>query len=220
MMQPLANLYLHAISSGALKGEIERALREIEELQDMEQVVAGHGKNLAELFTSKSGKDEIETTQGMVKDVDAKFEAALNASAMEIAQQFERQRAEYAGQLGHLGAAVTAKADTVWMESLENSIREEMERLRKAGGKGITKKELERLLAELRAKIDGMSTSTEMGAAAFRCIACDRPLPTADKWSKEREARRRNALAKNVGTAGRRGEPSVRLPFCCTPLSL
>ena len=89
----------------------------------MEELVKVHGKNLAQLFVSKSGTEEVEATKDMVKEIDAKYEAALDASAREIAMAFENQRAAFSGHLNTIGSTVNAKADTAWLEQLEANIR-------------------------------------------------------------------------------------------------
>jgi hypothetical protein len=68
---------------------------------------------------------------------------------------------------------------------------------------------LEARLAELRAQIEGMGGVTEMGSAAFRCIACDRPIPTQDKWMAQREAQRRNALSRKAAGVRARASPQI-----------
>ena len=72
---------------------------------------------------------------------------------MQLTQQFEDTRDMTSQQLSQLGAAVSTKADSAWMEKLEQSVRDEVERLRASGKAVITKPELEKKLAELRAKM-------------------------------------------------------------------
>jgi hypothetical protein len=62
----------------------------------------------------------------------------------------------------------------------------EIEKL-KARGVGVSEKDLEKRLAQLRAMLEGMSGSDESGSAAFRCIACDRVLPEASGWGQMKQ---------------------------------
>ena len=109
------------------------------------------------------------------------LEERLNEHVLEMVTQFQEAKEAQAAQFGELDATVNAKADMEWMQSLEKEIIGEVERLRAAGKSVITKPELEKKLAELRRKMKG-SGGMEVGSAAFRCIACNRPLPDMSQW--------------------------------------
>ena len=70
--------------------------------------------------------------------------------------------------------------------------KEEVNRLRKISAKGkATDEELAKRLADLRSRVSDMSADggmlPETGSAAFRCICCDRTLPTTNTWKKPKE---------------------------------
>jgi hypothetical protein len=56
---------------------------------------------------------------------------------------------------------------------------------------GVSAAELERRLAELRSKMEDMSSGGESGSAAFRCIACDRVLPDNNTWNPPPQVKKR-----------------------------
>ena len=108
----------------------------------------------------------------------SEIEKEMNGMLKNMAQA----KADWQKNLNHLGQTVDTKADKTWLSELEASIQAELDKLN-GRGTGVTKKELDRYLAELRAQLDAMQGgAAESGSAAFRCIACDRTLPEAASW--------------------------------------
>jgi len=165
--------------------EMEEALAMLRSMREIKKLIAQHADKLADLFVIKATNDDVEKTAGMVQDLDAKMAAEIEREVEEILKKIELARGDWQKNLNHLGQTVEAKAESTWLSELEASIRAEIERLN-AKGTGVTKKELDRYLAELRAKMEDMNAGGEGGSAAFRCIACDRTLPQAADWRKQK----------------------------------
>ena len=160
-----------------LGADVEAALMQLSKM-DLRGILSEHAQKLAELFNKKASLDDISNAMESMKDLDAKMAAEIEGRASAIMGEFNQTRDDWNQNLSQLGTAINSKADEVWLKSLEEQIREEMERLRKkTGGKGISKKELDAKLAELRAKLAAAGGLQETGSAVFRCIACARPLP-------------------------------------------
>jgi hypothetical protein len=172
-----------------LSPEMLAALNEIAGLKRMQATVSEHAKTLASLFTSKAGKDELGRTEARLGEVASSFELELGARAAELSAAMAAAKQEQARELSQLGQVVAVKADTEWLTQLEAELRAEFDRLRAdAKGKsgGISKAEFEKRLAELRklmAALQAAGGGAENGAVAFRCLACDRPLPKTESWS-------------------------------------
>ena len=99
------------MNEGSLRPEVEEAMRQLQTLKGVDEVVQRQAKSLAELFVSKSGDEDVEVAKGMVRaaqvvSAEKRFQDALAASATEISNEFERTRADYSKNLGQLGQAV------------------------------------------------------------------------------------------------------------------
>eukprot|EP01052_Picozoa_sp_SAG31_P024902 SAG31_NODE_2150_length_6327_cov_4.325947_6_plen_974_part_00 len=163
--------------------DVEAALLALAQM-DLRGILSEHAMKLAELFNKKASLDDISNAMASMKDLDAKMAQEIETRADSIISEFNQTREDWNQNLNQLGTAINTKADEVWLKSLEEQIREEMEKMRKkTGGKGISKKELDAKLAELRSKLTAAGGLQETGSAVFRCIACSRPLPQTDKWS-------------------------------------
>jgi hypothetical protein len=166
----------------SLGADVEAALRQLASM-DLKGVLGEHAQKLAELFNKKASVDDISAALEGMKDLDAKMANEIDSRANDIMGEFNQtrhvaarrhphsftaipsqarseptcpppRRHDWTQNLSTLGSAINTKADEVWLKSLEDQIRQEMERLRKnQGGKGITRKELEAKLAELREKL-------------------------------------------------------------------
>jgi hypothetical protein len=172
---------MEALANSQMTPEMEAALAELMSMRDMKKLVGEQGRQLADLFTTKVGGDDLKKITDDLAASDQQLQERLDAHVLELVTQFQETKEAQAAQMGELDATVSAKADKEWMDSLEKEIIAEVERLRAAGKAVITKPELDRRLAELRKKI-GKGGGTEVGSAAFRCIACNRPLPDMSQW--------------------------------------
>lgn len=155
-------------------------------MKDMKGLLQEQGMKIAELFVSKAGSESVAEATHMVHELDTKIASQLDEQLRQTHQDFEETRATWQRNLMGVSSAMNQKADQVWLSQLEANIRAQMEELARNGSSSITKKELDRKLAELRAKLGelgSMSGMTETGSAMFRCICCDRPLPAQEKWS-------------------------------------
>ena len=173
---------LEAMASQAMTPEMEAALAELVQIPEIKKMLGEQGRQLAELFTSKIGGDDLAKVTDDLAKADERLEQQLESHVQELALNFQEARDQTAERLGELDDTVQAKADLEWMQALEKEIVGEVERLRLAGLSNITKEELEKKLAALRRKIANASGMTEVGSAAFRCIACNRPLPDMSQW--------------------------------------
>eukprot|EP01043_Picozoa_sp_COSAG02_P041653 COSAG02_NODE_3472_length_6684_cov_7.837661_1_plen_1175_part_00 len=172
---------MRALANSQMTPEMEAALAELMSMRDMKKLVGEQGRQLADLFSTKVGGDDLKKVTDELAASDKQLQERLDAHVHELVTQFQEAKEAQAAQMGELDATVSAKADKEWMDSLEREIIAEVERLRAAGKSVITKPELEKRLAELRKKI-GKAGGTEVGSAAFRCIACNRPLPDMSQW--------------------------------------
>ena len=171
-----------AAQSG-LPQEALDALKDLAELKNMKGTMKQHAKKLADLFNKKASIDDINQATSMMKELDQKLAAEVESRASSIMGEMGATRNDLQAKLDSIGRTIDEKADEAWMKTLEDQIRLEMDALRKkAGGKGISPQALEAKLAELRAKLNEAGGLHEAGSAVFRCIACDRPLPTVDGW--------------------------------------
>jgi hypothetical protein len=155
-----------------LSPEMLAALNEIAGLKRMQATVSEHAKTLASLFTSKAGKDELGRTEARLGEVASSFELELGARAAELSAAMAAAKQEQARELSQLGQVVAVKADPEWLTQGKSG--------------GISKAEFEKRLAELRklmAALQAAGGGAENGAVAFRCLACDRPLPKTESWS-------------------------------------
>ena len=172
---------MKALANSQMTPEMEAALAELMNMRDMKKLVGEQGRQLADLFSTKVGGDDLKKVTDELAASDKQLQERLDAHVFELVTQFQETKEAQAAQFGELDAIVSAKADKEWMDSLEREIVAEVERLRAAGKSVITKPELEKRLAELRKKI-GQGGGVEVGSAAFRCIACNRPLPDMSQW--------------------------------------
>ena len=159
------------------------ALKDLADLKNMKGTMKQHAKKLADLFNKKASIDDINQATAMMKELDKKLAAEVESRASTIMGEMGNTRNEIQAKLDSIGRTIDEKADEAWLKTLEDQIRLEMDALRKkAGGKGISAQALEAKLAELRAKLAEAGGLHEAGSAVFRCIACDRPLPSVDGW--------------------------------------
>ena len=159
------------------------ALKDLADLKNMKGTMKQHAKKLADLFNKKASIDDINQATAMMKELDKKLAAEVESRASTIMGEMGNTRNEIQAKLDSIGRTIDEKADEAWLKTLEDQIRLEMDALRKkAGGKGISPQALEAKLAELRAKLAEAGGLHEAGSAVFRCIACDRPLPSVDGW--------------------------------------
>jgi hypothetical protein len=170
-------------SQSGLPQDALDALKDLTDLKNMKGTMKQHAKKLADLFNKKASIDDINQATSMMKELDQKLAAEVESRASSIMGEMGATRNELQAKLDSIGRTIDEKADEAWLKTLEDQIRLEMEALRKkAGGKGITPQALEAKLAELRAKLNEAGGLHEAGSAVFRCIACDRPLPSVDGW--------------------------------------
>ena len=72
-----------------------------------------------------------QTAAGLA-DLDARLASELEKHVLSLSEQFEDSRDATSARLSELGAVVNAKADKVFMAQLEQSIRDEVSRLRQS----------------------------------------------------------------------------------------
>jgi hypothetical protein len=172
-------------TAASLPPEVQDMLTQLGTIKDMKGTLVQHAKKLADLFNKKASLDDIQQATSMMKNLDHKLASEVDQRAASIMGEFDSSRSEWQSKLGALSKEINEKADEAWMRTLEEQIREEMAVLRKkGGGKGISAQALEGKLKALRQKITEVGGLTETGSALFRCIACDRPLPTTSEWRK------------------------------------
>ena len=163
---------LEAMASQAMTPEMEAALAELVQIPEIKKMLGEQGRQLAELFSSKIGGDDLQKVTDDLAKADERLEQQLESHVQELALNFQEARDQTAERLGELDDTVQAKADLEWMQALEKEIVGEVERLRLAGLSNITKEELEKKLAALRRKIANASGMTEVGSAAWRgCLS-------------------------------------------------
>ena len=112
-----------------------------------------------------------------VQDLDAKTQAEIDREVEALMKQMGDQSADWQRNLNALGESVHGTYRP-WMSELEAAVRAEIERL-KARGQGVSAKELERRLAELRAKLESLSAGGEavrfpagLSAIVVFCFSC------------------------------------------------
>ena len=171
--QLMAAVSTIAEKTAEVSPELQTALITMNQMQGVKGVVGEHAEQLTRLFVEKAGVDDLSETQSMMQKFDSSMAEELERRAQELMSQFEGAKLDMQRNLTQLGSTINNQADKVWMEELEQSIRAEMDKLRKAGGKGISKKELDARLKELRETMStvGMEKSS---ALVVRCLCCDR----------------------------------------------
>ena len=105
-----------------------------------------------------------------VQDLDAKTQAEIDREVEALMKQMGDQSADWQRNLNALGESVHGTYRP-WMSELEAAVRAEIERL-KARGQGVSAKELERRLAELRAKLESLSAGGEAVRVPAGLSAC------------------------------------------------
>ena len=89
------------------------------------------------------------------------------------------------GQLSGLFAQMGGKVDSLWLDDLERQLRLEIDKLARQGRNAVDNEALEAKLAALRQAMEDELSKAEdeaSGAAAFKCLLCDRPLPPKEDW--------------------------------------
>ena len=154
-------------------------------LPSLKEMVDTHAKKLAELFANKASKEDLTALDKRVRGQAGGFAEQLDKHAKEIRVEISDIQQGFEGRLEDVGSALGEKVDSLFMDELEKSLRKEIERLARAGGKAISQDALDARLAALRAAMEAEMRRDEAdakGAAAFKCLLCDRPLPPKEDW--------------------------------------
>jgi hypothetical protein len=166
-------------------------------LGELRAQIDEHSERLAEMFTRKASKDDVDAMKNSLKGMGDSFAAQLAKSAGEIVADLNNAKASMEGQLSGLFAQMGGKVDTLWVDDLERQLRSEIERLSRLGKNTIDMAALDAKLAALRAALEAELHKNEddaAGSAAFRCLLCDRPLPPKEDW----RLKQRNSLSASI----------------------
>ena len=176
-----------------LEERMERAEMELKRLSgqmNVQEAMDDQARKLAELFAKKAGKDELAAGLHKVDGLEKWIRSEMEGRSEEIAGLIGQAKSEFEEGIQEVGVKVEKKADRDWLNEFEASIREQMKKLQGEAGGKVSAEQMEARLAALRKMLEqamaGMNDS-KGSALAFRCLACDRPLPPKDQWkSKQR----------------------------------
>ena len=176
-----------------LEERMERAEIELKRLSgqmNVQEAMDDQARKLAELFAKKAGKDELAAGLHRVDGLEKSIRSEMEGRSAEIAGLIGQAKSEFEEGIQEVGVKVEKKADMDWLNDFEASIREQMKKLQGEAGDKVSAEQMEARLAALRKMLEqamaGMNDS-KGSALAFRCLACDRPLPPKDQWkSKQR----------------------------------
>lgn len=163
----------------------ETELRRLSGEMDVSEAMDDQAKKLAELFSKKAGKDELAAGLHNVKGIESRLKAEMEGRAEETAGLIGQAKEEFQEGFKEVGVKVEKKADREWLDDFENSIREQMKKLAGQSGDKVSAEQMEAKLAALRKLLEAAMAGANDGkgsALAFRCLACDRPLPPKDDW--------------------------------------
>lgn len=203
------------LEGAGLPPELLEALRMLKGMEGLKGLVKEHGNNIAKIFSEWATQEDMGAMEGTMQDLDAKTQAEIDKEVDALMAKMAGQGADWQRNLNSLGESINGTYRP-WMSELEAAIRAEIEKL-KSRGQGVSAAVLEQKLAELRAKMEGMSAGGESGSAAFRCIACDRVLPDNNTWNPppQRQGAGRSAHPNpkiNPASTGNRKKLSVAAP--------
>jgi hypothetical protein len=165
--------------------KMESLLDAFSGLGELKEQLDEHSERLAEIFTRKASKDELDAMKNSLKGMGDSFSAQLAKAAGDLVADLNATKAGMEGQLSGLFAQMGGKVDTLWVDDLERQLRAEIERLARLGKNTIDSDALDAKLAALRAALEAELSKQEdeaSGSAAFRCLLCDRPLPPKEDW--------------------------------------
>jgi hypothetical protein len=137
-------------ASAALLKRLEEAEALLEQLSGMTGLkadVAEHGSRLAELFTRKAGKDDVDGLATKLGGLSDTFSTELQRQSREIAADLSEARCGLESKLAGLGEQVGGKADAIILSELDATVRSEVERLAAIAKIKISKDALEARLA-------------------------------------------------------------------------
>ena len=177
--------------------KMESLLDAFSGLGELRAQIDDHTARLAEMFTRKASKDELDAMKNSLKGMGDSFATQLAKAAGEIVAELNETKAGMEGQLSGLFAQMGGKVDTLWVDDLERQLRNEIERLSRLGKNTIDMAALDAKLAALRAALEAELHKNEdeaSGSAAFRCLLCDRPLPPKEDW----RLRQRSELSASI----------------------
>lgn len=175
----------------------EMELKRLSGQMDVQEAMDDQARKLAELFSKKAGKDELAAGLHKVDGIEKKIQAEMAGRSEEIVGLIGQAKDEFLDGIQQVGVKVETKADREWLDDFENSIREQMKKLQGMAGEKVSPEQMEARLAALRKMLEEAMQGMNDGkgsALAFRCLACDRPLPPKDQW----KSKKRAGLAQSI----------------------
>jgi hypothetical protein len=127
--------------------EVEGSLEQLSGMTGLKADVAEHGSRLAELFTRKAGKDDVDGLATKLGGLSDTFSTELQRQSREIAADLSEARCGLESKLAGLGEQVGGKADAIILSELDATVRSEVERLAAIAKIKISKDALEARLA-------------------------------------------------------------------------
>jgi len=163
----------------------ELELKRLSGQMDVQEEMEDQARKLAELFSKKAGKDELAAGMHKVEGMEKKIQAEMEGRSEEIAGLIGQAKEEFQEGISEVGVVMEKKADREWLDDFEATIREQMKKLQGMAGDKVSAEQMEARLAALRKMLEDAMAGANDGkgsALAFRCLACDRPLPPKDQW--------------------------------------
>ena len=163
----------------------ELELKRLSGQMDVQEEMEDQARKLAELFSKKAGKDELAAGMHKVEGMEKKIQAEMEGRSEEIAGLIGQAKEEFQEGISEVGVVMEKKADREWLDDFEATIREQMKKLQGMAGDKVSAEQMEARLAALRKMLEEAMAGANDGkgsALAFRCLACDRPLPPKDQW--------------------------------------
>lgn len=183
-----------------LEERMESAETELKRLtgqMNVQEEMDDQARKLAELFSKKAGKDELAAGMHKVNGLEKKILNEMASRSEEIAGLIGQAKSEFTEEIEQVGVKIEKKADRDWLDDFEASIREQMKKLQGVAGDKVTAEQMEARLAALRKMLEEAMAGMNDGkgsALAFRCLACDRPLPPKDQW----KAKKRTSPVQSI----------------------
>jgi hypothetical protein len=185
----------------------ESELKRLSGQMNVQEEMDDQARKLAELFSKKAGKDELAAGMHKVDGLEKQILAEMAGRSEEVAGLIGQAKSEFAEGIEEVGVKVEKKADRDWLNDFEASIREQMKKLQGVAGDKVSAEQMEARLAALRKMLEEAMQGMNDGkgsALAFRCLACDRPLPPKDQW----KAKKRTGPPQSI----RNGPPVAEPP--------
>eukprot|EP01052_Picozoa_sp_SAG31_P006324 SAG31_NODE_289_length_18388_cov_7.110504_5_plen_376_part_00 len=170
-------------------GQLELALRRLAGAVDIKEEMDNQAKELAALLASKADQNALDANAQRLNSLRPELEAQLAARAAEMVEMLQAAKGEWQAGSAKISKEVEGKADRDWLKKLEAQIRAEVE---KTAAGSIDEATLEARLDALRkameeAMANAAKAEQQNSSAAFRCIACDHPLPAPHEAKRQRK---------------------------------